>query len=146
MDDIAFYIRTQIYIAESKQAAKRELEPYAATCTYELHQILRRDNEPTEDLRHRIETHHPGLLAQFKTIFDNYDPYWTERIGGPQTKHVTQEVIDFFLATGTPADIVAQLKALEPVGIAGVSSVLFSIEQDFDMMERISSQIMPHFQ
>jgi 5,10-methylenetetrahydromethanopterin reductase len=146
VDDIAFYIRTQIYIAESKQAAKRELEPYAATCTYELHQILRRDNEPTEDLRHRIETHHPGLLEQFKTIFDNYDPYWTERIGGPQTKYVTQEVIDFFLATGTPADIVAQLKALEPVGIAGVSSVLFSIEQDFDMMERISSQIMPHFQ
>jgi|GEM_PF-1868527 len=145
VNDIDFYIRTQCYVADSKAAAKRELEPYAATCTYELYQILRRDNEPTDDLRERIKRNHPGLLEQFKLIFDNYDPYWTERIGGPQTKYVTQEVIDFFLATGTPEDIVAQIKRLEPVGIAGVSTVLFSIEEDFKQMQWLSEGVMSQF-
>ena len=144
--EVEFYIRTQIYIADSKAAAKRELEPYAATCTYELYQILLRENPETTDLRQRIERAHPGLIEEFKAIFDAYDPYWTERIGGPQTKFVTQRVIDFFLATGTPEDISEQLGALQDIGITGVSSVLFSIEKDLEMMERLSKEIMPNFQ
>ena len=98
--EVDVWIRTQCYIADSKAAAKRELEPYAATCTWELYQILRRENPPTLDLRKRIERRHPDLLDEFKQIFDHWDPYWTERIGGPQTKYTTQRVIDFFLAFG----------------------------------------------
>jgi alkanesulfonate monooxygenase SsuD/methylene tetrahydromethanopterin reductase-like flavin-dependent oxidoreductase (luciferase family) len=145
--EIAFYVRTQTYIAESKAAAKRELEPYAATATWELYQILRRVKNPdVVDLRQRIEDRHPGLLEEFKAVFDNYDPYWTERIGGPQTKFVTQRIIDFFLANGTPDDISRQIEALQPLGIAGISSVMFSIERDLDMMKRMSKEIMPRFQ
>ena len=143
--EVEFYIRTQLYIAESKSAAKRELEPYAATCTYELYQILRRDTPEVNDLCERLEKHHPGLLEEFRMIFDNYDPYWTERIGGPQTKFVTQRVIDFFLANGSSEDICEQIAALEPVGVTGISSVLFSIEKDFEMMQRIADEIMVNF-
>ena len=143
--EVDFYVRTQIYIASSKASAKRELEPYAATCTWELYQILLRDNPETEDLRQRIDKAHPGIIDEFKAIYDAYDPYWTERIGGPQTKFVTQRVIDFFLATGTPDDICEQFSALEEIGIQGVSSVLFSIEKDLEMMERMSKEVMPSF-
>ena len=72
-------------------------------------------------------------------------PIAPERIGGPQTKFVSQRVIDFFLATGTPEDISDQFRALEDIGIQGVSSVLFSIEKDLEMMERMSKEIMPNF-
>ena len=125
---------------------QRELEPYAATCTYELYQILRRHNPETINLRQRLEQAHPGIIDEFKAIFDNYDPYWTERIGGPQTKFVSQRVIDFFLATGTPDDICGQISALQERGIDGVSSVLFSIEKDLEMMERLSRNVMPNFE
>ena len=142
---IELYVRTQCYITESKAAAKRELEPYAATCTWELHQILQRENEHTADLRERIDLRHPGIRDEFKQIFDTYDPYWTERIGGPQTKHVTQRVIDFFLASGTADDVSEQVAALEPLGIAGLSMVMFSIESDVAMMEQLASAVMPRF-
>lgn len=144
-DDIEFYVRTQCYIAESKAAAKRELEPYAATCTWELYQILLRENPETVNLRQRLDQAHPGIIEEFKAIYEAYDPYWTERIGGPQTKFVTQRVIDFFLATGTPEDICRQIAALQEVGIQGVSSVLFSIEKDLEMMELLSREVMPQF-
>lgn len=144
--DIEFYVRTQCYIAESKEAAKRELEPYAATCTWELYQILLRENPETTNLRQRLDQAHPGIIDEFKAIYDAYDPYWTERIGGPQTKFVTQRVIDFFLATGTPEDICGQISALQDIGIDGISSVLFSIQKDLEMMERLSAEVMPQFQ
>ena len=143
--EIDFYVRTQIYIASSKAAAKRELEPYAATCTWELYQILLQENKDTDELRQRIDKAHPGIIDEFKAICDAYDPYWTERVDGPQTKFVTQRVIDFFLATGTPDDISEQFRALEDIGIQGVSSVLFSIEKDLEMMERMSNEVMPNF-
>ena len=144
--DVDFYVRTQIYIAESKAAAKHELEPYAATCTWELYQILLREHPETVELRRRIDKAHAGIIDEFKAIYDAYDPYWTERIGGPQTKFVSQRVIDFFLATGTPEDISAQIAALEDIGIEGISSVLFSIEKDLEMMQGLSTHVMPDFQ
>ena len=142
---VAFYVRTQCYITESKAAAKRELEPYAATCTWELYQILKRKNEHTVDLAERIEARHPDILEEFERICATYDPYWTERIGGPQTEFVSQRVIDFFLASGTAEDISAQIEALRPMGIDGLSMVMFSIEDDFGMMETLARDVMPRF-
>lgn len=140
---IDVWVRTQCYIAESKQAAKREMEPYAATCTWELYQILKRETPETLDLRKRIERRHPGLLDEFKRIFDNWDPYWTERIGGPQTVHTTQRVIDFFLASGPADQINEQIDVLAPLGIKGLSSVMFSIQEDLAMLERMSAELIP---
>ena len=100
---------------------------------------------PLRRPRQRIEQQHPGIIAEFKAIYDHYDPYWTERIGGPQTEYVTQRVIDFFLANGTPDDIAAQFAALERIGVTGISTVTYSIERDRDMMSRLAKEIMPRF-
>lgn len=143
--EIDFWIRTQIYITESKQAARRELAPYAATCTLELYTILRQQHPAIEDLRRRLERRHPGILDELRIIHDNYDPYWTERADGPQTEYVSQRVIDLFIASGTIDEIGDRIEALAPLGIAGVSSVLFSIEEDLEMLQRISGELMPRF-
>lgn len=144
--EVDVWVRTQIYIAASKAAAKRELEPYAATCVWELFQTLKRENAEIRDLKARIERSHPGILDEFKQVFDHWDPYWTERIGGPQTKYVTQRVIDFFLASGSVDDISEQIEALEPLGVKGISMVMYSIQDDLEMLDRIAKELIPHFQ
>ena len=143
--EIDVWIRTQCYLAESKAAAKREMEPYAATATWELYQILRQNNPYVADLRERIDQAHPGILEEFKQIYEHWDPYWTERIGGPQTKYTTQRVIDFFLASGSADEIGEQVDALKPLGIRGISSVMFSIQDDLGMLERMAKELMPRF-
>ena len=142
---IDIWIRTQCYLADSKEASKQELEPYAATCTWEFIQILKRETPAVSDLRKRIERRHPGILEEFRQIFEHWDPYWTERIGGPQTKFVSQRVIDFFLATGQPDQVSEQIEALRPLGIKGISAVMFSIQDDLAMLERLAKEVMPRF-
>ena len=92
-----------------------------------------------------MEKHHPGLLEEFKLICEHWNPYWTERIGGPQTEYTTQRVIDFFLASGTAEDINLQIAALESLGVKAISSVMFSIQEDLGMLERLSKEILPVF-
>ena len=143
--EIDIWVRTQCYVADSKEEAKRYTEPYAATCVWELYQILRRDNPDVLDLRRRIERRHPGLIDEFKQIYDAWDPYYTERIGGPQTVPVTQRVVDFFLATGTIEDVDEQIHQVQELGVKGISSVMFSITDDIGMMQRIAREIVPKF-
>jgi alkanesulfonate monooxygenase SsuD/methylene tetrahydromethanopterin reductase-like flavin-dependent oxidoreductase (luciferase family) len=143
--EVDVWVRTQVYPAESKAAVKREMEPYAATCTWELYQILKQNNPAVADLRNRIDKAHPGILDEFKQICDHWDPYWTERVGGPQTEYTTQRVIDFFLASGSPDDVMEQVDALRPLGIRGISSVMFSIQDDLKMMEDMARELMPRF-
>jgi len=143
--EVDVWIRTQCYLAESKAAAKREMAPYAATASWELYQILRQDNPDVADLRNRLDKAHPGLLDELKAIYDNWDPYWTERIGGPQTEFTTQRVIDFFLASGSADDIIEQVDALKPLGVRGISSVMFSIQNDMEMMTNMAEELMPRF-
>ena len=142
--EVEVWIRTQCYLAESKAAAKREMEPYAATATWELYQILRQENPQVADLRKRIDRAHPGILDEFKQIYDHWDPYWTERTGGPQTAYTTQRVIDFFLASGAADEIGEQVDGLKRLGISGISSVKFSIQEDLDMLARMARELMPH--
>ena len=141
--EVDVWIRTQCYLAESKDAVKREMEPYAATATWELYQILKQENPHVIDLRKRLDKAHPGLIDEFKLIYDHWDPYWTERVGGPQTEYTTQRVIDFFLPSGTADDVMEQIDALKQLGIRGISSVMYSIKDDLDMLERISKELMP---
>ena len=142
---LELWMRTQIYVSESKEEARRELAPYAATTALELVTVLKQRHPAIDDLRQRLERRHPGILDELTLIYDHYDPYWTERVGGPQTEHVSQRVIDFFCASGTLEDIEAQIEALIPLRIAGVSSVLFSITEDMAMLGRITEGLMPRF-
>ena len=73
-----------------------------ATAVWELYNALLRDTSELDTFSQVRERAHPGIIDEFKTIYDAWDPYWTERIGGPQADVVSQRVIDFFLATGPP--------------------------------------------
>ena len=54
LDDIDKWARTMIYVAPSKEAARREVASYAATCACEMYRSLLRRNTPeVEDLRNR---------------------------------------------------------------------------------------------
>ena len=138
------WVRTQVYLADTKAAVRREMAPYAATAAWELYQILRQNKPEIAELRTRIDRAHPGILNEFRQIYDHWDPYWTERIGGPQTEYTTQRVIDFFLASGSADEVGEQIAALQPLGVRGVSSVLFSIEDAPEMIRRIAAELMPH--
>jgi alkanesulfonate monooxygenase SsuD/methylene tetrahydromethanopterin reductase-like flavin-dependent oxidoreductase (luciferase family) len=141
-DEIAFWVRTQVYIANSKEAAFEELAPYAATSAWELWKVLRRKTPDTVALAEQIEEAHPGLLAEFEAVYDNWDPYWTERIGGPQTKVLTQRGVDFFLASGTPDDVRQQLAAVDELGITGASIVSYSVRNLHDMIGKLSDELI----
>jgi alkanesulfonate monooxygenase SsuD/methylene tetrahydromethanopterin reductase-like flavin-dependent oxidoreductase (luciferase family) len=141
-DQIDFWVRTQVYIAESKEAAFEELAPYAATSAWELWKVLRRETPDTVALAKQIDEAHPGLLAELEAVYDNWDPYWTERIGGPQTKVLTQRVVDFFLASGTPDDVREQLAAVDQVGITGASIVTYSVRNLHEMIGRLSDELI----
>jgi alkanesulfonate monooxygenase SsuD/methylene tetrahydromethanopterin reductase-like flavin-dependent oxidoreductase (luciferase family) len=141
-DQVDFWVRTQVYIAESKEAAFEELAPYAATSAWELWKVLKRETPDTVALAKDIDAAHPGLLSELQAIYDAWDPYWTERIGGPQTRAVTQRVVDFFLASGTPDDVREQIAAVEEIGITGVSIVTYSVRDLDEMMNRISDELI----
>lgn len=142
---VDLWVRTQVYLADSKEAAFRETAPYAATCAWELYQVLLRKTPETEELARRIERHHPGLIDEFKAIYDAWDPYYTERIGGPQTKVTTQRVIDFFLATGTVDEVGGRLAALDGMGLKGIWTVLYSIQDQVGMMQAIGRSLIRLF-
>jgi len=141
-DEIEFWVRTQVYIAESKEAAFEELAPYAATSAWELWKVLKNETPATVDLAKRIDAAHPGVLDELKAVYDHWDPYWTERIGGPQTKVLTQRVVDFFLASGTPDDVREQIAAVEEIGITGVSVVTYSVRDLSTMIGRLSDELI----
>ena len=141
--EVDVWVRTQCYLADSKAAVRREMAPYAATAAWELHQILRQDNPEVADLRARLDRAHPGIRDEFRQIHEHWDPYWTERIGGPQTEVTTPRVIDFFLASGSAEEVSVQCEALRPLGVRGISSVLFSIREAPGMMRRMAAELMP---
>jgi hypothetical protein len=134
-----------IYVADSKKDAFDELAPYAAVNAWELWRVLRTRTPETIELAKRIDKAQPGLLKEFENIHDNWDPYSTERIGGPQTQVVTQRMIDFFVASGTPDDIAEQLAPFDRTDIKGVSSVTFAIRDLHSMIDTIAREIMPRY-
>ena len=54
-------------------------------------------------------------------------------------------MIDFFLASGSADEIGEQIEALEPLGVKGLSMVVFSIQDDLENLERVAKELMPRF-
>ena len=143
---IDIWARTMIYVASSKEEARREVASYAATNACDSYRsLLRRDTPGVEDLRRRLEAVEPGIVAEIKAIYDAFDPYQHEVIDAPHSKAVSQRVIDFFLMTGTPEDICDQIAKLEPLGVSNISTVLYAILDKKGMMREIGNRIMPNF-
>ena len=143
---IDIWARTLIYVANSKEEARREAASYAATCGCEVYRsLLRRDTPEVEELRRRLERAEPGLIDELKKLYEAFDPYQHEVTDAPHSKAVTQRVIDLFLMTGTPDDVCEQIERLQPLGVNNVSTVLFTIIDKQGMMREIANTVMPHF-
>ena len=146
VSDLDLWARTMIYIAPSKEEARREVASYAATNACDSYRsLLRRDTPGVEELRRRLEAVEPGIVAEIKAIYDAFDPYQHEVIDAPHSKAVSQRVIDFFLMTGTPEDICDQIAKLGPLGVSNISTVLYAILDKKGMMREIGNRIMPNF-
>src|SRR5262249_6309426 len=144
---IEVWSRTQIIIADSKEAARREAAPYAATKACSVYNTtLSRPGPEADELRRLFEQHHPGMIDEFRQIWENRDVYKVEAIGGRQDDFTTQRVIDYFLLTGTVDDICERISQLEALGgVTGISTVQFAIINQTDQVKQIASDIIPKF-
>lgn len=148
--EIDIWARTQIYVANSKEEARREVAGYTATNSMGLYTFLFQRNSPEiDDLRQRLERAEPGLLEgllqDIRPVRDVFDNYMNELTDAPHNELVTQRMIDFSMLTGKEEDICERIHALGGLGIRTVSSVLFGIIDKKGMMQEVGNKIMPHF-
>jgi 5,10-methylenetetrahydromethanopterin reductase len=141
--EIDRWARTMCYVAESKEAARREVASYAATIATQFYfSVLRWNTPDVEELRRRMD---PDLLDEIKQVHDAYDYYQHEQTDADHSKLVSQRVIDLFVLSGTPDDICEQIAKLGPIGITTVSMTIYTIIDKKGMMQEISDKILPHF-
>ena len=148
--EIDIWARTQIYVANSKEEARREVAGYTATNSMGLYTFLFQRNSPEiDDLRQRLERTDPGLLEgllqDIMPVRDAFDNYMNELTDAPHNELVTQRMIDFSMLTGKEEDICERIHEIGGLGIKTVSSVLFGIMDKKGMMQEVGNKIMPHF-
>ena len=143
---IDVWCRAMCYVAESKEAARREAVGYAATQAFTAYMsIFQWDTPEAADLRQRLEREEPGIIDEFRRVYEVFDTYQTETTGAPHNEAATQRMIDFFHLVGTPEDICERIDKVGQLGIKAISTVDFTIIDSKGMMREIGSKIMPHF-
>ena len=146
LSKLDIWIQTMIYVADSKEAARREVVGYVATQANAAYWLLKQNHKPEiQDLGERLEREHPGIINEFKAVYEGYDYYKHERTDSPQGKLVTQRLIDFFHLTGTPEDICEGIDKVAQTGVKTICAALYTIVDKKDMMREIGNRIMPHF-
>jgi 5,10-methylenetetrahydromethanopterin reductase len=143
--EIDIWLRTLVYVAESKEAARREVAGYAVTKAYATYQALLRNNPNTAQQKELLDTLNPGILDELEVIHNSFDPYQHELTDASQNILASQEVVDSFLLTGTPDDICDQIYNLGKAGVNNISTVLFTVTDKVGMMKEIGNHIMPNF-
>ncbi len=142
---IDIWVRTLMYVADSKEIAFPAAASYGVRGPYYL---FKRKTQDTEALYERLDGAIPdldGLIEEFRRVFYAYDEYQHERIGSPHSQMVTQRMVDFVHLTGTREEIRERIYELGTLGVTNISTVLFTIHDKGGMMREISNTIMPHF-
>ncbi len=138
------WVRTLVFVAESREAARRESASYAANVT-RLYTMLKGEDQDIIDLRQRLDKTLPGIIDEFKQVHDVWDEYEHEKTDATHAKAVTDRVIDFRLITGTPDDVCERIQKLGELGVKNISAVMFPIIDKKGMMREIADKIMIHF-
>lgn len=115
---VELWVRTQCYVADSKEAVRRELTPFVAISASELAAVIRRGGIAVEQLKRELDVERPGLLRELEVVAH------AVRAATPTPelhRIVSQDLLDFFVITGSPSEVRRQLAALGSVGVAGVS-------------------------
>ena len=142
---IDVWVRTFICISDSREAAQREVAGYAITKARGAYYVMQKDTHESRRVYKILEDEEPGLVAEFKRIYENFDPYSHEKLDAPQNVLASQRVIDAFLLTGRSEDICEQISRLGQIGVKNISSVLFTVIDKKGMMRAIGDEIMPLF-
>ena len=146
LGELDIWTRTMIYVADTKEAARREVASYAATCVAELHRsLLARDAPEIQELKADLDRKEPGILEEIAHIALIYDPYEHERTDAPHGKAVSQRLIDLTMLTGTAEEISDRIAELGELGVTNTSTVLFTIIDKMRMMRKVRDEVMPNF-
>ncbi len=143
---IDIWARTLCYVGESKKAAWRETASYTATCVRDAYLSSFSHNTPeSAALAERLERIEPGVVDEFKRVYDNFDHYQHEKTDAPHARLVTQRLIDMTMLTGTPEDICEAIEKIGELGIRTVSCVMYTVIDKKGMMREIGDKIMIRF-
>ena len=146
--EIDTWARCMVYVAESKEAARRETSAYPSSYK-DLHRLLSRDDPDVEDLRASLERSEPGLVEELirdsKSFADAMDPELAERVDAPHSKVVTQRLIDFYHLSGTPDEICERIQLLGELGVKTISMTVYTIIDKKRMIREVGDKIIPQF-
>ena len=145
--EIDIWMRTMIYVAESKEASRQEMAAYTATQANALYKFALRDPE----VARLLERTEPGIIDEMRRIHNAYRHYEHERRGASHSQAVTQRVIDFFNLTGNSEDVCdgisrfQELRTTRGARISTLGLAMYTIDDQIGMMREIGSQIVPMF-
>ncbi len=136
--------RSYIYVADSKEDAKRELSGHVPRITINLLERFK-DDPVISELTNRWEEQHPGLLEEWRHYEANWDKYDHEKIDTESSKNVTQRMIDQVHLAGHVDDICEGIYQLGKAGVTTIATATYTIIDKKGMMREIGDKIMPHF-
>lgn len=142
---IDVWVRTEIFIAGSKEEARKEAASYAASAARNRYWYLQKKTPEAVQLGELMERVEPGIINEMKRIYDNWDEYQHEKTDAAHARLASQRVIDFFHLTGKPEDICDRIYALGKLGVKNISTTVFTVIDKKGMMRKIGDEIMPHF-
>jgi alkanesulfonate monooxygenase SsuD/methylene tetrahydromethanopterin reductase-like flavin-dependent oxidoreductase (luciferase family) len=143
---LALWSRTMIYVADSKEEARRDVSSYAATQARSLYfNIFRRPSPAGEELARDMEREFPGLIDECRKIYEAYDMYEHEKVGARHAELVSQAIIDFHFLTGRPEQICEQIEELAEIGVTNISTCEYAIPDKRGWIDDVGRGVVARF-
>ncbi len=139
------WVRTLVYVAGSKEEARRECASYAGSAARHWYWYLQQKRPEVAEIGERIEASEPGIIDEFKRVYNAWDEYEHEMTNAAHANAVSQRVIDFFHLTGREDEICERIEKIGRLGVKTISTTTFTIIDKKGMMREIGARIMPHF-
>ena len=142
------WARTMLYVADSKEAARRETSAYPSSYA-DLCDMLERDDSNVAELREALEANEPGsvqaLINDSRAFAQALDPDVAERVDAPHSHVVTQRLIDFYHISGSPSEMCERIERLGDLGIKTISMTAYTLIDKIGMFRKVGDQIIPRF-
>lgn len=142
------WARCMVYVADSKEDARRETSAYPSSYA-DLCKLLERDDPDIEELRNALEQGEPGsveeLIRDSRRFAEALDPDLAERVDAPHAKVVSQRLIDFYHISGTPEEICDRIRVLGQLGVKTISMTVYTLIDKMGMIREVGDKIIPNF-
>jgi alkanesulfonate monooxygenase SsuD/methylene tetrahydromethanopterin reductase-like flavin-dependent oxidoreductase (luciferase family) len=138
---IDIWARVIVYVTDGKRE-----DAIPETGNYATQAVWKTLQEPHfEEVLRQLEEEQPGIMDEFKAVWDAYRPYNHEAIDAPHGKVATMRVVDFCHLVGSADHIEERIHELKELGITNISCVLYTLKDKIGMMNKIGSQLIPRF-